>query len=62
MQNPHEIKTRKVGYRAVIELHIDLPKETPFETVHTKMSEIEEKLKAEFGEGSIISIHPEPLP
>lgn len=62
VQNPHEIKTRKVGYRAVIELHIDFPKETPFETVHTKMSEIEEKLKAEFGEGSIISIHPEPLP
>lgn len=60
VQNPHDIKTRKVGYRTVIELHIDFAKETPFETVHTKMSEIEDKLKAEFGEGSIISIHPEP--
>lgn len=61
VQNPHDIKTRKVGYRISIDLHIDLPKESTFTTVHDKMSDIEEKLKERFGQKTFVSIHPEPI-
>lgn len=60
VRNPHEIKTRKVGYRVAIDLHVDFPKNMPFETVHSKMSLIEDRLKERFGAGAIVLVHPEP--
>lgn len=60
--NPHDIKTRKIGYRISIDLHIDIAKDTPFIEVHAKTSEIEKKIKQYFGAETFITIHPEPLP
>lgn len=59
--NPHDIKTRKVGYRISIELHINVDKDTPFTLVHDKTLEIERVLKKRFGENIFVSIHAEPI-
>ncbi len=61
VKNPHDIKTRKVGYRISIELHINLPQESSLISVHDKMSDIEERLKERFGQKTFVSIHPEPI-
>ncbi|MGB2578690.1 cation diffusion facilitator family transporter [Elusimicrobium simillimum] len=59
--NPHHIKTRKIGYRISIDMHVMFDKDTSFKEVFVKMCEIREKLKEVFGQETFISIHPKPF-
>ncbi|WP_424245261.1 cation diffusion facilitator family transporter [Elusimicrobium posterum] len=61
VHKPHSIKTRKIGYRTSIDLHIILDKETSFTEVYCKMNLIKYKLRDQFGKQTFISIHPQPL-
>lgn len=61
VKNPHDIKTRKIGFRLSINLHIDIDKDTSFIEVHNMTSEIEKNLKNSFDEEIYINIHPEPV-
>ena len=57
---PHKIKTRRVGRRIDITMHVKMPPDMTLEAVHQKMSEMERCIKREFGHDTFIIIHPEP--
>lgn len=58
---PHEIKTRRIGPNAAVELHIYVADDTPFVRVHDITDQVEKRLRKRFGTGTFISVHPEPL-
>lgn len=60
VEKPHSLKTRKIGANFAIELHIYFPNNFTVEKSHAITEIIEEKIKAEFGENTHISIHVEP--
>jgi len=61
VKNPHDIKTRKIGFRTAVDLHIDIAPDTPFTEVHGRTEEIERLLRGYFGPDTIVNVHPEPL-
>ncbi len=60
VKNPHNLRTRRIGNRISISCHIRVSKELNIVKAHSIATEVEEKLKAEFGENSFVSIHIEP--
>lgn len=58
---PHEIKTRRIGPNAAIELHIYVADDTPFVRVHEITEQVESRLRERFGPGTFVTVHPEPL-
>ena len=58
---PHEIKTRRIGPNAAIELHIYVADDTPFVRVHEITEQVESRLRGRFGPGTFVTVHPEPL-
>ncbi len=58
---PHEIKTRRIGPNAAIELHIYVADDTPFVRVHEITEQVEIRLRGRFGPGTFVTVHPEPL-
>ena len=59
--DPHEIKTRRIGPNAAIELHIYVADDTPFVRVHEITEQVESRLRGRFGPGTFVTVHPEPL-
>ncbi len=59
--HPHDIKTRRIGPNAAIELHIYVADEMPFVQVHAITEQVEEALRKRFGAGTFVTVHPEPL-
>ena len=59
--DPHEIKTRRIGPNAAIELHIYVADDTPFVRVHEITEQVESRLRERFGPGTFVTVHPEPL-
>lgn len=59
--DPHHLRTRRIGSRYAIELHIRMDGNLPLTTAHTRTCEIEHALKARFGEKTHISLHVEPV-
>jgi len=57
--NQHSVKTRKAGNHRFIDLHIELPPDMEFKTVHDFCSAIENEISKEF-ENVQVTIHPEP--
>lgn len=60
IKNPHSIKTRKIGFRLAIDLHVYIDKNTSFIKVHNITEKLENAIKAYYGNGTFICIHPEP--
>lgn len=58
---PHNIRTRTVGKRVVISLHIRVEDSLSIKEGHDIAHSIEDKLKNKFGESSIITVHVEPI-
>lgn len=56
----HRLRTRKIGSRIAIEMHLRLPGEMPVREAHEHATEIEGRLKEEFGQSTIIMLHIEP--
>lgn len=57
----HNLKTRKVGNVYAIDVHIKMDKNTTFVHSHDIATEIEQKLRARFGEKTLTNIHTEPF-
>ena len=58
---PHNLRTRRVGNRIVIEMHIRMDGNLSLHVVHESASAIEHRLKERFGEATHITLHMEPI-
>lgn len=61
VSEPHHLRTRRIGNRLAIEVHIRMNGNTPLAEAHSLASEVEKRLKCEFGKDTHIGIHMEPL-
>lgn len=57
----HNIRTRRIGNRIAIEMHIRMDGSTSLYNAHQHATEIEKRLKAHFGEDTHVGIHIEPI-
>ncbi len=57
----HNLRTRRIGSKVAIEVHILVDQHVSITTAHDTVTEVEEELKKDFGQNSIITIHIEPL-
>ena len=60
VQDPHNLKTRKVGNRTAIEVHIRLDAAMTVAESHDITVGIEDRLKQEYGPETMIIVHVEP--
>lgn len=60
VRDPHHLRTRRIGSRYAIELHIRMDGTMPLADSHARTCEIERALKARFGERTHITLHVEP--
>lgn len=61
VSEPHHLRTRRIGNRLAIEVHIRMNGNTTLAEAHSLASEVEKRLKYEFGKDTHIGIHMEPL-
>lgn len=61
VQDPHNLRTRRVGNRIVAEVHIRLDGNQSLSEAHEKATEVERRIKARFGQQSHIVVHMEPV-
>ena len=61
VSDPHHLRTRRIGNRCAIELHIRMDGLLSLRAAHTRTHEIEKALKAKLGPHTIITLHVEPL-
>lgn len=59
--SPHHLRTRRIGNHIAIEVHVRMDGLTPLTEAHATASEIEKRLKEEFGKDTHIGIHLEPF-
>lgn len=60
VRNAHKLRTRSVGSSVSISLHIRVNGDMTVRAAHEIATEIEEKLRARYGEDSYLSVHVEP--
>ncbi len=60
VSEPHNLKTRRIGSRVAIEVHIRLDGNLPLREAHETASRLEKKLREHFGGDAHIMIHMEP--
>ena len=61
VRDPHHLRTRRIGSRYAIELHIRMDGSLPLAAAHARTCEIEQALKARFGDRTHITLHVEPI-
>ena len=61
VSQPHNLRTRRIGNRVAVEVHIRLDGNLTLAEAHERTSEIEKRLKERFGADSHITIHMEPV-
>lgn len=61
VEDPHNLRTRRVGNRIAAEVHIRLDGSLSLADAHDKASEVERRLRQRFGPQSHITVHMEPL-
>ncbi|MFW5793010.1 MAG: cation diffusion facilitator family transporter [Bacteroidota bacterium] len=61
VNNPHNLKTRKIGNVIAIDLHIQVDSDLNIKDAHKITVNLEKILRREYGDETIISIHTEPL-
>ena len=62
VEEPHNLRTRRIGNHYAIELHIRMDGNIPLRLAHDKASEVEELLKKQYGEDTHVVVHVEPFP
>ena len=60
VEDPHNLRTRRIGNHIAAEVHIRLDGKLMLESAHEKASEVERRFKERFGKESHIIIHMEP--
>ena len=58
--DPHDLRTRKIGNHYSIELHILMDGDITLREAHNKASEVEDLLRARYGEHTHVAVHVEP--
>ena len=59
--NPHDLRTRRIGNHYAIELHILMDGDISLREAHNKASEVEDLLRARYGEDTHVAVHVEPI-
>ena len=57
---PHDLRTRQIGNHYAIELHILMDGDITLREAHNKASEVEDLLRARYGEHTHVAVHVEP--
>ena len=60
VEDPHNLRTRRIGNRIAAEVHIRLDGALPLSEAHEKASEVERRFKERFGAQSHVIVHMEP--
>ena len=61
VSEPHHLRTRRIGNNIAIEVHIRLNGDISLREAHNITTDIENKLKKEYGNGTHVGIHMEPI-
>ncbi len=61
VSSPHHLRTRRIGNYYAIEVHVRMDGKITLEEAHRTATAIENTLKAQFGKGTHVGIHVEPL-
>ena len=61
VSEPHNLRTRRIGNRIAIEAHVRLSGSMTLHDAHEIVSAIERKLRERFGQGTLVTIHMEPV-
>lgn len=61
VQEPHNLRTRRIGNRIAIEAHVRMDGCLPLQIVHERATSIEHKLKERFGTKTHVTLHMEPI-
>lgn len=60
VEDPHNLRTRRIGNRIAAEVHIRLDGSQSLEEAHEKATEVERRFRERFGSQSHIIVHMEP--
>ena len=60
VEDPHNLRTRRIGNRIAAEVHIRLDGALPLSEAHEKATEVERRFKERFGAQSHVIVHMEP--
>lgn len=58
---PHNLRTRRIGNHYAIEIHIRMDGDLSLREAHRTATAIENKLKQQYGQGTHVGIHVEPI-
>ncbi len=58
---PHNLRTRRIGNHYAIEIHIRMDGDLSLREAHRAATAIENKLKQQYGQGTHVGIHVEPI-
>ena len=61
VREPHNLRTRRIGASIAVEVHVRVDGAMSVCRSHELTEDIERRLRARFGEGTMIAIHVEPL-
>lgn len=61
VSQPHKLRTRQIGNRYAIDLHVRMDGRLSLFEAHDKATQVERKLRESFGNGTFINIHIEPV-
>lgn len=61
VREPHNLRTRRIGASIAVEVHVRMDGAMSVARSHEATVAIERRLRARFGEGTMISVHVEPL-
>ena len=59
--SPHHLRTRRIGNNYAIEVHIRMDGNLTLNEAHRITTTVEQQLKAQFGAGTHVGIHTEPI-
>ena len=60
VDEPHDLRTRRIGNHYAIELHILMDGDISLRQAHDKASEVEDLLRDHYGEETHVAVHVEP--
>lgn len=60
VSSPHNLRTRRIGTRYAIELHIRMSGQLTLDEAHAVATQIERSIKSRFGQGTHVAVHMEP--
>lgn len=60
VHHPHDLRTRRIGNRYAIELHIYMNGDITLRQAHDKATEVEQLLRVHYGEQTHVAVHVEP--